>query len=674
MASFLQVRQDMQLRKSTRRLLAARPFRPTLETLEARLVLSGDPVLRWNDLANDAVKVDHTNGNAEQGGPTRTARALAMVHVAIYDAVNAIDRMGASYVSDIPASVNASVEVAVAAAAHDTLSALYLNQQAVFDRALAQVLAETPDGPAETEGLAVGRQAAQGILALRSEDNSRVANPYTVNHEMGFWEPDPLHPTQKALNPDWGLVQPFVLQSSSQFRAPAPPAVGSPEYTAAFNEVKNLGGDGVHTPTQRTPEQTLIGIFWGYDGSPGLGTPPRLYNQIAQIVAQQQGNTVKENARLFALINLAMADAGIASWETKYTYNVWRPITAIRRADGDGNPNTLGDPNWMPLGAPQNNGGGDNFTPPFPAYTSGHATFGAALFRTLTDFYGTDRITFSVTSDEFNGMTRDQNNAVRPIATRTYTSFSQAAEENGQSRIYLGIHWAFDKTRGIAQGTAVGDFVSQHALRPFSQAERFVNELYRELLGRNAERAGLEFWSSHFSQGASRTEVASEIQHSLEYRSRGIELLYQRLLDRSSDAAGLGYFLGTLAAGGTFEQIERTIYGSQEYYATQGGSNPMGFLESVYHDILGRSVDTVGGRTFGLMMIRNMPHETIAGYLQHSLEGMQRSVMLLYQEVLGRDAEAQGLNFWVNHMPFSEGADAIKGQLLGSDEFLGRIQ
>lgn len=664
----------MPLWKSSRHSRNAAAFRPGLENLEARLVPSSDPVVKWNNVALDAVKFDHTHGNAEQGGPTRTARVLAMVQVAVYDAVNAIDRMGASYVADVPASTNASLDVAVAAAAHDTLAALYSNQRALFDQALAEVLAATPDGPAETEGLAVGQQAAQAVLNLRSEDNSRVANPYTVNHDMGFWEPDPLHPAQQALNPDWGLVQPFVMQSSSQFRAPPPPTLDSPEYTAAFNEVKNFGGDGVHTPTQRTPEQTLIGIFWGYDGSPGLGTPPRLYNQITQIVAEQQGNTVKENARLFALVNLAMADAGIASWETKYFYNVWRPITAVRRADGDGNPNTIGDPNWMPLGAPQNNGGGDNFTPPFPAYTSGHATFGAALFRTLADFYGTDRIPFTVTSDEFNGMTRDQNDLVRPVATRTYTSFSQAAEENGQSRIYLGIHWAFDKNQGIAQGSAIADFVSQHALQPLSQSGQFVNQLYRELLGRNGEQAGLEYWVGLLAHGASRTQVAAGIQNSLEYRSRGIEQTYQRLLDRGSDLQGMSYFLGLLGAGGTFEQIERTIYGSQEYYVTQGGGSMMGFLESLYEDVLGRPVDSMGGQAFGLMMVRNVSHETIAGYLQHSLEGMQRSVALLYQDHLERNADAAGLAFWVNQLPFHEGSDLVRSFILGSDEFFGRTR
>ena len=162
-----------------------------------------------------------------------------------------------------------------------------------------------------------------------------------------------------------------------------------------------------------------------------------------------------------------MADGGIQCWDTKYAYDFWRPVIAIRAANTDGNPLTTRDADWTPLGAPRSNDpGGTNFTPPFPAYTSGHATFGAAMFRTLADFYGRDDITFSFTSDEFNGMTRDQNGAVRPVVTRTFHSFSQAAEENGQSRIYLGIHWSFDKVMGIQAGNAIADYVVGNLLCP----------------------------------------------------------------------------------------------------------------------------------------------------------------------------------------------------------------
>src|SRR5262249_24042119 len=220
--------------------------------------------------------------------------------------------------------------------------------------------------------------------------------------------------------------------------------------------------------TVRTPEQTEIGIFWGYDGRPGLGTPPRLYNQIVRTIAMQEHNTETDNARLFALVNIAMADAGLVCWNRKYDDDFWRPILGIRAGDSDGNSLTAGDATWTPLGAQVSNPrpGETNFTPNFPSYTSGHATFGAAAFKMLERFYDTDYITFTFVSDEFNGITRAADGQVRPVVPRTFHSFSEAAEENGQSRIYLGIHWAFDKTEGILCGDHVADYVFDNFLHP----------------------------------------------------------------------------------------------------------------------------------------------------------------------------------------------------------------
>jgi hypothetical protein len=248
----------------------------------------------------------------------------------------------------------------------------------------------------------------------------------------------------------------------------------SPEYAAAYHEVQMLGGDGVVTPTARTADQTIAGIYWAYDGTPSLCAPPRLYNQIVMQIARQQRSDDVQLARLLALANLAMADAGIALWESKYLYQCWRPVAGIREADegtgptgaGDGNSATVCDPNFTPLGAPASNLQGPSFTPPFPAYPSGHAGFGGALFQVLRRFYKTDRIAFTFVSDEFNGVTRDNAGNSRPLIPRRFSSLSQAEEENGQSRIYLGIHWAFDKTAGITQGRYVGDFVFDHALLP----------------------------------------------------------------------------------------------------------------------------------------------------------------------------------------------------------------
>jgi hypothetical protein len=429
--------------------------------------LLSDAVLRWNTVALGAAQLDTALGRPhEQPGPTRLARALAIVQAAVYDSVNSINGAYQPYlVDDTNVAPDASIDAAVAQAAHDTLAALYPSQQAIFDADLTADLAAIPAGPAQ-DGAAVGQFVAAQILAARQNDGSSDPMMYTPGTQPGQWQPDPLHPSQMALTPDWGNVTPFTMTSSAQFLAPPPPALNSPEYTAAFNEVESLGGDGVTTPTQRTAEQTEIAIFWGYDGSPGLGTPPVMYNQIAQTIAVEMHNSEIENARMFALINLAMGDAGIASWQTKYTYSFWRPITAIRDAAATGNPDTTADLTWAPLGAPADNGAGTNFTPPFPAYTSGHATFGGALFRMLADFYGTDHIAFTIGSDEFNGVTRDQNGNVRPVVTRSFTSLSQAMEENGQSRIYLGIHWSFDKVNGINQGEAIADQAFAKFLRP----------------------------------------------------------------------------------------------------------------------------------------------------------------------------------------------------------------
>jgi hypothetical protein len=191
-------------------------------------------------------------------------------------------------------------------------------------------------------------------------------------------------------------------------------------------------------------------------------------------IALQQGADITELARLLALANVAMADAGIAIWESKYFYEYWRPVTAIRESDagtgpsglGDGNDATAGDPSFSPLGAPASNSTGPNFTPPFPAYPSGHAGFGGAIFQTLRRFYGTDDIAFTFVSDEFNGLTHDNSGTARSLRPRSFLKLSEAEEENGQSRIYLGIHWSFDKVQGIAQGRKVADYVFDHLFLP----------------------------------------------------------------------------------------------------------------------------------------------------------------------------------------------------------------
>ncbi len=438
-------------------------------------------VLRWNQIAIDASGLDHTAVQpgenrtfGHQLGPTRASRAMAIVHIAMFDALIAVEGGYESYTGIGAAPATTSVKAAVAQAAHDTLAALFPSHVEHLDEELAEDLALIDDDEARENGVAVGQGAAEAILALREGDGSEVVEEYVFGDTPGAWRVDPLNPGQEPLGDEWYHVEPFVLTAADQFRAPPPPGIDSEAYAEAYNEVKQLGGDGVITPTTRTPEQSLIGIYWAYDGTPSLCAPPRLYNQITRQIALDQGLDVVELSRLLALVNVAMADAGIAIWESKYYYNYWRPVTGIREADpgtgptglGDDNPLTVGDATFTPLGAPGSNLAGPNFTPPFPAYPSGHAGFGGALFKTLRSFFGRDDISFTFTSDELNGITVDSAGETRPLVPRSFSSFSEAEDENGQSRIYLGIHWRFDKTEGIEQGRRVADYVFENAFRP----------------------------------------------------------------------------------------------------------------------------------------------------------------------------------------------------------------
>jgi hypothetical protein len=446
---------------------------------------TSDAMHHWNHIAIDSAGLDHTPVPAgdprifgEQIGPGRSARAMAIVHIAIYDAVNAIARRYRSY-SNIPdASPDASMAAAIGQAAHDTLVAMYPSQKAHCDELLAAELAKIRDGRAKTDGIRVGQRAARAILELRTNDGSDHKEPllgtdFVTSDQPGKWRQDPISELPVALGAHWSDVTPFVVRDVTRFRVPPPPAMTSREYTEAYNEVKRLGGDGVNTRTRRTEDQTNAGIYWAYDGTPSLCAPPRLYNQIALQIADQMGTDIVDLARLLAIVNVAMSDAGVASWESKYYYQFWRPVTGIREADpgtgptgrGDRNPETQGDRRFSPLGAPASNLQGPNFTPPFPAYPSGHAVFGGALFQTLRNFYRTDEIPFTFTSDELNGLTEDNEGNVRPLLPRTFRTLSQAEEENGQSRIYLGIHWSFDKTEGIAQGRRIANYVFANAFR-----------------------------------------------------------------------------------------------------------------------------------------------------------------------------------------------------------------
>lgn len=395
---------------------------------------SADVVTDWNSIALQAIRNEAT-------APPKAARSLAMMHAAVYDAVNSIARTHTPYLVDYVADPACSREAAAAQAARDVLVSTFPGQAATFNAALAGHLGGIPDGPAKLDGISVGGQMATAMIAARSADGSTFNPPYTPGTNPGDWRPTPPGFQPPAL-PGWGSVTPFGIPSGSAFRPPAPPALTSAQYTAAWNEVKELGSA---TSATRTADQTQIAIFWRAGG--GTNTPPGMWNNIAQVVGTAQGNTLEENARMFALLNLGTADAGVAAWDAKYTYNHWRPIAGIREADTDGNADTTADPSWTPLFA----------TPNHPSYVSGHSTFSAVSAAILADFFGTDAIPFSFSGDDLPGV------------FRSFDGFSDAAAEAGMSRIYGGIHWQYDNTYGQQLGNSVGSYIFDHYMQPIPE-------------------------------------------------------------------------------------------------------------------------------------------------------------------------------------------------------------
>jgi membrane-associated phospholipid phosphatase len=496
-------------------------------------------LMEWHAFILDLSAIDHTTiagtNNptfAEQFGPVATARAFAIFHLALYEAVNTIFQEHKSYrgvrakiladVGKSPSEVSpetASVSAALAYAALGTLTALYKNKLALtialFDTMVTLLPPATPQ--AIVLGTAIGQAAASEVLATRQYnpapgvflDGSRgisgisslsieptyaqlqtegilPANPTTID-----WQIDPMVPNNIALGGHWSQVTPFVLTPGNVPIPPPFPDVTSATFKANYDDVRAQGGDATPpnipprfpTGTIRTgaaPDgiglpldannHTFVGAFWGYDATALLCAPPREYNMNATSVALSERTITDTDtmAMYLALINIAMADAGIAAWTTKYKYHIARPVSYIRVTDPEKVVLGTKNKNWTPLGAPDSNGPvtSSNFSPPFPAYVSGHATFGGALFQTMRRFFDTAKTgepSYHYVSDEYNGINRDPLGNVRPLVVRNFPSLTFAETENARSRIYNGVHWQIDGLMGIAIGNQVGDFVFENA-------------------------------------------------------------------------------------------------------------------------------------------------------------------------------------------------------------------
>ncbi len=397
---------------------------------------SPDQVIQWNRILLGILRTP-----GAQPATIHPTRSMAIMHAAVYDAVNAIVRTHADYVVHLKASRHASAAAAAAAAAHGVLVQLYPNQAAMLDADLAASLAEVPSGPAKDQGVRVGEKAAERIVALRSDDGSGAAPiPFTPGTNPGDYQLTPPAFAQPVFT-HWRFVTPFTLRSADEFRPAPPPALTSPAYTAAFTEVRDLGAIN---STIRTADQTQIGRFWS--------APIQNYwNEIAQTVALAHGTTLAQNARLFALLDLTVADSVIAFYDAKYTYHFWRPVTAIRAAGSDAtaseggpNPEAVANLTWTPLVT----------TALDPSYPGAHSVVSAAGAAVLGSFFGSDSDSFTVSSE------------VLPGVQRSFASFTAAAEEAGLSRIYAGQHFRFDHVAGQQLGRQVAGYVLQHFLTP----------------------------------------------------------------------------------------------------------------------------------------------------------------------------------------------------------------
>lgn len=394
----------------------------------------GNVILDWNAVILAGIRLETT-------APTLSTRSLAILNLAMFDAVNSVVRTHQPYAFRLDAPAGASAEAAAVGAGYAVLQALYPGLRSRADATFEAWRAGVPDDASARDGLELGEDVAKRVLANRAGDGASTDVPYIPSNEPGAWRRTP--PTfRPPLTPGWRYVRPFAIQEVDPYVVPPPPPMDSPEYAKAWDEVRRLGSS---LSVERTEKQTQIAIFWSDFSYTAM--PPGHWQEIASTILSKAGTDLAGTARLMALLSLAQADGAIVCWEGKYRYNLWRPVTAVQRADEDGNPATEKEAEWshaLPA-------------PPFPAYPSGHSTFSQASAEVLTHFFGTDAVTFSVTSDSLPGV------------VWTYDSFSACAAEVGRSRIYGGFHFEFDNREGKRSGKLVAHEVVGHWLLPVDQ-------------------------------------------------------------------------------------------------------------------------------------------------------------------------------------------------------------
>ena len=397
------------------------------------LTASADVITDWNIVAIDAARAF--------ANPNPATRAVAIGHLAAYDAVNAITQSGEPYLPGaIAVTQPASLDAAAIQAFHDALVFAVPAKTTDIDKAAEKALAKLPDGADKTNGIAVGAAAAAALITARTGDGAADDEPYAGEDALGKWRPTP--PANAAANtPQWATLEPFALTALDQFDPGPPPALTSAEYATALLEVQTLGAS---TGSTRTADQTNIAKFWAQQ----THLP---YYLLARTFAKSKELSVDQNARFFGQLSLAIADSRVATWAAKYEYGFWRPVTPINSALDDGNAATTPDPeaDWLPLLE----------TPNRPEYVSGHSATGAAAAAVLASWFG-DESSFAVTSETLVGA----------AFTRSYTKFSDTAQENADSRIYGGIHYRFSNEAGLELGEDVAEFVLANKLKAFPDA------------------------------------------------------------------------------------------------------------------------------------------------------------------------------------------------------------